>query len=48
ESNGVGLSNIAIKYRMLNQAEPIIEEVDGLFRVTLPLLIPAGIQSINQ
>ncbi|MEZ0606947.1 sensor histidine kinase [Fibrella sp. WM1] len=38
ESNGVGLSNITDKYRLLNRAEPRIEEVDGWFRVTLPLL----------
>ncbi|WP_266364410.1 sensor histidine kinase [Tellurirhabdus rosea] len=40
ESNGVGLSNIAVKYRLLNQPAPIIEERDGWFRVTLPLLMP--------
>ncbi len=46
ESNGVGLSNIAVKYRLLGQAEPLVEEQNGWFRVTLPLLesqpIPAG------
>ena len=41
ESNGVGLSNIAFKYKLLNQSSPQIEEVDGWFRVTLPLLQPA-------
>lgn len=40
ESNGVGLSNIAVKYRLLNQSPPLIEEHDDLFRVTLPLLAP--------
>ena len=40
ESNGVGLSNIAFKYKLLNQSSPHIEEVDGWFRVTLPLLQP--------
>ncbi|UFH56533.1 sensor histidine kinase [Spirosoma sp. KNUC1025] len=40
ESNGVGLSNIAVKYRLLNQSSPLIEEQEGWFRVTLPLLIP--------
>ncbi|WP_338871941.1 histidine kinase [Spirosoma sp. SC4-14] len=40
ESNGVGLSNIAFKYQLLNQPEPIIEEQEGWFRVTLPLLVP--------
>ncbi|MBD2753385.1 sensor histidine kinase [Spirosoma validum] len=40
ESNGVGLSNIAIKYRLLNQPSPLIEEEEGWFRVTLPLLMP--------
>lgn len=39
ESNGVGLSNIAVKYRLMNQAEPRVEEQDGWFRVTLPLLL---------
>jgi sensor histidine kinase YesM len=38
ESNGVGLSNIADKYRLLNRPAPRIEEIDGWFRVTLPLL----------
>ncbi|GAB4026664.1 sensor histidine kinase [Spirosoma koreense] len=40
ESNGVGLSNIAEKYRLLNQSQPLIEEDSGWFRVTLPLLMP--------
>lgn len=40
ESNGVGLSNIAFKYKLLNQSSPYIEEVDGWFRVKLPLLQP--------
>jgi two-component system LytT family sensor kinase len=40
ESNGVGLSNISIKYQLLNQPDPMIEEQDGWFRVTLPLLVP--------
>ncbi|WP_324677080.1 sensor histidine kinase [Hymenobacter sp. GOD-10R] len=40
ESNGVGLANIADKYCLLNQPAPLIEEVEGWFRVTLPLLKP--------
>lgn len=40
ESNGVGLSNIAVKYRLLNQLPPFIEEDKDWFRVTLPLLMP--------
>lgn len=48
QSNGVGLSNIAVKYQMLNQTEPLIEEVDGWFRVTLPLLMPAAVPSFRQ
>lgn len=40
DSNGVGLSNISIKYELLNQPEPVIDEQDGWFRVTLPLLVP--------
>ncbi|WP_229311435.1 sensor histidine kinase [Larkinella rosea] len=38
ESNHVGLSNIASKYKLLNQARPTIEEKESLFIVTLPLL----------
>ncbi|GAB3952025.1 hypothetical protein GCM10028805_33180 [Spirosoma harenae] len=43
ESNGVGLANITDKYRLLNRSNPdglslLIEEADGWFRVTLPLL----------
>ncbi|GAB3922276.1 sensor histidine kinase [Larkinella terrae] len=38
ESNHVGLSNIASKYKLLNLARPTIEEKEGLFIVTLPLL----------
>ena len=40
DSNGVGLSNIAVKYRLLNQESPLVEEDEGWFRVTLPLLMP--------
>jgi two-component system LytT family sensor kinase len=40
DSNGVGLSNIITKYRLLNQPQPLIEEHEGWFRVTLPLLMP--------
>ncbi|WP_354004162.1 sensor histidine kinase [Spirosoma liriopis] len=40
DSNGVGLSNITVKYQLLNQPEPTIEEEGGWFRVTLPLLVP--------
>lgn len=39
ESNGVGLSNITDKYRLLNWSAPLIEEADGWFRVKLPLMI---------
>ncbi|MBO0952580.1 sensor histidine kinase [Fibrella forsythiae] len=38
ESNGVGLNNIADKYRLLGSSLPLIEEKEGWFRVTLPLL----------
>jgi len=37
-SNGVGLTNILTKYQMLNQPKPIIQETDGQFIVTLPLI----------
>ncbi|MDJ1483325.1 histidine kinase [Cytophagaceae bacterium YF14B1] len=40
-SNGVGLNNILTKYRMLGQASPKIEEQDGQFMVTLPLILQA-------
>ncbi|WP_332368451.1 hypothetical protein [Spirosoma telluris] len=43
ESNGVGLSNISTKYRLLGQSTPRIEEKDGWFQVTLPLLMPQSI-----
>ncbi len=39
ESNGVGLSNITIKYQLLNQPQPIIQEHEGWFQVKLPLLM---------
>ncbi|GAB3491379.1 histidine kinase [Spirosoma knui] len=38
-SNGIGLTNIFAKYRMLNQPAPIIRESDGQFVVTLPLIV---------
>lgn len=37
-SNGVGLANILAKYQMLGQPAPIVEEIDGQFVVTLPLI----------
>ncbi len=37
-SNGVGLSNILTKYRMLGQSAPIVEDDGREFRVTLPLV----------
>lgn len=46
ESNGVGLSNITDKYRLLNHPVPRIEEVDGWFRVTLPLL-QSGLEGVH-
>ncbi|GAB3955594.1 histidine kinase [Spirosoma harenae] len=39
-SNGVGLSNIMTKYKMLGQPQPIVREEAGLFVVAIPL-IPA-------
>ncbi|RAJ97461.1 7TM protein involved in diverse intracellular signaling [Larkinella arboricola] len=49
ESNGVGLSNITDKYRLLNHPTPRIEEANGWFRVTLPLLLtsPATVQEVD-
>lgn len=37
-SNGVGLSNILTKYQMLGQPVPTVQEIDGQFIVTLPLI----------
>ena len=37
-SNGIGLSNILTKYRVLNQPTPTIREENGLFEVKLPLI----------
>ncbi len=37
-SNGVGLSNILAKYQMMGHDAPTIQEVDGQFVVTLPLV----------
>lgn len=39
-SNGIGLANIAAKYRMLTQSDVIIEENEEHFTVLLPLLSP--------
>ncbi|HLL97253.1 MAG TPA: histidine kinase [Spirosoma sp.] len=38
-SNGVGLANIATKYQLLGQKSMHIDEQDGQFVVTLPLLV---------
>lgn len=38
ESTGIGLSNIRDKYRLLNHEDVEIEEGNGTFRVTLPLI----------
>ena len=37
-SNGVGLSNILAKYQVLGQPAPTVQETDGRFVVTLPLI----------
>ncbi|KAA9356354.1 sensor histidine kinase [Larkinella humicola] len=39
-SNKVGLTNIAAKYRLLGELEPVISDQDGHFTVILPLLAP--------
>ena len=41
DSTGVGLSNIETKYRLLDQPAPRVEERNGWFRVTIPLLAQA-------
>lgn len=38
ETAGAGLPNMVTKYKLLDPPTPIIEEKDGYFRVTLPLL----------
>ncbi|GAB3258536.1 hypothetical protein GCM10027347_21900 [Larkinella harenae] len=47
ESNGVGLSNIDHKYRLLNQPVPLIGEADGWFQVILLLLKNPQTQFVN-
>jgi hypothetical protein len=42
-SNGMGLSNIASKYRLLNQPEMSIENDEHSFTVKLPLIKPATV-----
>jgi len=37
-SNGMGLSNISAKFKLLNQPDIIINTDDNKFRITLPLL----------
>jgi two-component system LytT family sensor kinase len=39
-SNGVGLSNISAKYRMLAKADIVVQDQNGHFSVVLPLLLP--------
>ncbi len=43
ESNKVGLANIAARFRLLGQTDPLVEERDGWFTVTLPLVAPARV-----
>ncbi|MDP5171076.1 MAG: histidine kinase, partial [Bacteroidia bacterium] len=38
ESTGVGLSNIRARYQMISDREVEIDQQDGVFKVTLPLL----------
>lgn len=42
-SNRVGLTNIAAKYRLLDEPEPIISDQGGFFTVALPLLKPVTV-----
>jgi molybdopterin converting factor small subunit len=37
-STGIGLSNILVKYQMLGQVRPVVQESDRDFVVTLPLI----------
>ncbi|GAB3325607.1 hypothetical protein GCM10027299_23950 [Larkinella ripae] len=41
-SNQVGLSNIAAKYRLLAQNDPVVTADSSYFTVALPLMAPAG------
>lgn len=47
ETLGVGLANMAIKYKLLDQPTPVIDEQAGWFRVTLPLLTEAQIHFVT-
>ncbi|QJW90309.1 histidine kinase [Spirosoma taeanense] len=42
-SNQIGLTNIAAKYRLLAQADPIVSDDNGYFTVVLPLLAPLSV-----
>jgi hypothetical protein len=39
-SNGLGLANIAAKYKLLNKPAITVSDTGGMFRVTLPLIKP--------
>ncbi|MFD1145084.1 sensor histidine kinase [Larkinella insperata] len=41
-SNGVGLSAILTQYQRLQQPKPVVENENGEFAVTLPLIVPAA------
>ena len=41
-SNHVGLANIAARYQLLAQTGPVVDDANGQFTVTLPLLPPAA------
>jgi two-component system LytT family sensor kinase len=47
-SNGVGLANIAAKYRMLTQTDILVEDQDEHFTVLLPLLNQPVAAEISQ
>ena len=47
-SNNVGLSNISVKYRLLNQPGAVIERDDSFFRVRLALLHRSKIEENSQ
>ncbi|HLL94140.1 MAG TPA: hypothetical protein VK404_04125 [Spirosoma sp.] len=42
QSNRMGLTNIAAKYRLLNQPDIIIHQTETTFQVTVPLLKPVS------
>jgi len=47
ESNQIGLQNIIMKYRLLDQSEVVVYFDDEIFRVSIPLIKPKFEMSVN-